>query len=151
MRPVNRGDIPKDSNEATIIFTEYGDARDALIDRIGDYCSYCESPLLAPAVEHIQPKSKEPILKKDWNNFLLACTFCNSIKSNKPIDAANSHNYFWPDTDNTYRPFIYEKDRSPQINILLDASNQQTAKNTLELTGLDREPLHQRLSKKDRR
>ncbi|MBD9357533.1 HNH endonuclease [Methylomonas albis] len=151
MRPVNRGDIPKDNNEAPIIFTEYSDARDALISRIGDYCSYCESPLLAPAVEHIQPKSKEPALEKDWNNFLLACTFCNSVKKDKPINTANFHSYFWADADNTFRAFIYEKDRSPQIDPSLTHAQQQIACETLGLTGLDREPSHPFLTKKDRR
>jgi len=151
MRPVSRGGAPTDSNGLPISFKEYCDARDELLKRIGDYCSYCESPLLAPAVEHIQPKSKEPTLEKTWSNFLLACTFCNSIKNDKTIDTNNLNEYFWADIDNTARAFIYEKDRSPQINVSLTISNQLIAQNTLVLTGLDREPLHPLLSKKDRR
>lgn len=151
MRPVNRRDRPTDSNSNPVEFKEYGDARDDLIKRIGDYCSYCESPLLAPAVEHIQPKSLEPALEKTWSNFLLACTYCNSIKDNKPVNACNLNDYFWADTDNTFRAFIYKKDRAPQIDISLNAHDRQIAHNTLELTGLDREPLHPLLTKKDRR
>lgn len=151
MRPVNRGDKPTDSNGNPVDFKEYGDARDDLIKRIGDYCSYCESPLLAPAVEHIQPKSKEAALEKAWSNFLLACTYCNSIKGEKTVDAGNVNDYFWADTDNTFRAFIYEKDRAPQVDISLNAANQQISYNTLEQIGLNREPLHPLLTKKDRR
>jgi uncharacterized protein (TIGR02646 family) len=151
MRPVNRGDRPTDTNDNPIDYKGYGDARDDLIERLGDYCSYCESPLLAPAVEHIQPKSKEPALEKIWSNFLLACTFCNSVKKDKTIDAGNLNDYFWADTDNTFRAFFYAKDRAPQIDSSLNSINQQIARNTLELTGLDREPLHPLLTNKDRR
>jgi uncharacterized protein (TIGR02646 family) len=151
MRPINRGDKPTDSNGNPVDFKEYGDARDDLIKRIGDYCSYCEVPLIAPVVEHIQPKSKEATLEKTWSNFLLACTYCNSAKGNKIVDASNLNNYFWADTDNTFRAFIYEKDRAPQVGISLNATNQQISHNTLELIGLDREPLHPLLTKKDRR
>lgn len=151
MRPVNRGDSPTDKDGIQIEFKDYGDARDDLIKRIGDYCSYCESPLLAPAIEHIQPKSKEAALENDWGNFLLACTYCNSIKKDKEISVSNLNDYFWPDCDNTFRAFIYEKDRSPQIDTSLNPRNQQLAGNTLGLTGIDREPTHPQLSKKDRR
>jgi uncharacterized protein (TIGR02646 family) len=151
MRPVNRGDKPTDSNGNPVDFKEYGDARDDLIKRIGDYCSYCESPLLAPAVEHIQPKKKDATLEKAWSNFLLACTYCNSIKGEKTVDAGNLNDYFWADTDNTFQAFIYAKDRAPQIDISLNATNQQLSHNALELTGLDREPGHPQLTYKDRR
>ena len=151
MRPIHRGDKPTDSNGNPIDFKDYGDVRNDSFTRIGYYCSYCESPLLAPAVEHIQPKSLEPALEKTWSNFLLACTYCNSIKGDKAVNAGNLNNYFWPDTDNIFRAFIYEKDRAPQIDISLNATNQQISRNTLELTGLDREPLHPSLTKKDRR
>jgi len=151
MRPVDRGDMPTDSAGKPISFKAYGDARDDLIKRIGDYCSYCESPLLAPAVEHIQPKSKEPALETAWTNFLLACTFCNSIKNNKTVNTANLNHYFWADADNTARAFVYLQDLAPQPNASLNPALHQIALNTLELTGLDRDPTHPLLSKKDRR
>jgi uncharacterized protein (TIGR02646 family) len=151
MRPVDRGDAPLDIEGKPVSFKTYADARDDLISRIGDYCSYCESPLLNPAVEHIQPKNKEPGLETSWSNFLLACTFCNSIKNDKTVNSANLNQYFWPDLDNTARAFIYRQDRAPQADTKLDPELQQIAYSTLELTGLDREPTHPLLSKKDRR
>ncbi len=82
---------------------------------------------------------------------MLACTYCNSIKKDKKIDASNLGDYFWADTDNTFRGFFYAKDRAPQINTSLPIAHQKISRNTLELTGLDREPLHPLLTKKDRR
>ncbi|NOQ36529.1 MAG: HNH endonuclease [Methylococcaceae bacterium] len=153
MRPVERGAIPCDKNGNVIIFKEYGDARNYLIGRLGDYCSYCEAPLFTPAIEHVQPKKEglSPELEKDWCNFLLACTYCNSNKGDKPVNINNLNDYFWADRDNTLRAFRYEKDRIPQIKQSLNATQQQIAQNSLELTGLSRERGHPKFSKKDRR
>ncbi|MEI6705739.1 MAG: hypothetical protein WCK96_01245 [Methylococcales bacterium] len=151
MRPVERGFVPLDSNGNGVKFKTYGDARDYLIGRLGDYCSYCESPLLAPAVEHVQPQSTVPELRNHWYNFLLACVFCNSVKKDTPININSVHNYFWASQQNTFRAFRYEKDRAPQIAMCLKPAHRQIAQNTLELTGLDREPSHPKLTVKDRR
>ena len=151
MRPVERGNVPLDKNGNAITFKEYGDARDELIARLGDYCSYCEVPLFTPAIEHIQPKNLCRSLEKDWGNFLLACTYCNSNKGDKPVNLNNLHDYFWADKDKTYRAFHYVKDRAPQISQNLNSAPQQIAQNSLELTGLDRERGHPKFSKKDRR
>lgn len=151
MRPVERGNIPLDKNGIAVKFKEYDDARDYLIERLGSYCSYCEMRIPTPAVEHIQPKSLQSALELAWNNFLLACPSCNSVKLNTNVNDSNFGDYFWADSDNTFRAFHYEKDLAPQINFNLDASQQIIATETLELTGLDREPLHPKLSKKDRR
>ncbi len=144
MRPIERGVNLK-------LFKEYGDARDDLINQLGAYCSYCEMRIPTPAVEHIQPKSLPNGLELAWDNFLLACNSCNSVKKDKNIDDNNLNNYFWADSDNPFRAFYYEQNRAPQISTSLTDFQQQIAKNTLELTGIDREPLHPKLSKKDRR
>ena len=151
MRPVERGAVPLDAKNKVIQFKKYGDARDYLIGRLGDYCSYCEVPLFTPAIEHIQPKNLHPVLEKEWGNFLLACTYCNSNKGDKPISSSNLHDYFWADKDNTFRAFRHEKDRALQVALSLNPSQQKIAQDTLELTGLDRERGHTKFSNKDRR
>jgi hypothetical protein len=56
---------------------------------IGSFCSYCESYSTGGLhVEHVVPKSPFVALEIDWDNFLLACPPCNSIKSNRPTYAA---------------------------------------------------------------
>jgi uncharacterized protein (TIGR02646 family) len=150
VRPTTRGDTPTENGKPKV-YAHYSAARDDLISRIGDYCSYCEMPLPTPAVEHIQPKNKQPEQENNWSNLLLACPSCNSIKKDKTLNAQNLNDYFWPDLDNTFRVFVYLKDSAPQTDPGLSPTDQQIAQNTLDLTGLDREPLHPRFSSKDRR
>lgn len=148
MRPVVRGDLPVDDAGDPKVFADYKEARDDLIDRMGDFCSYCEVALHSTIdVEHVLPKSLNPALELTWTNFLLACTNCNSIKGNQVVDLAD---FYWPDQDNTLRAFVYEQDEPPRISG--DAGvDSVKAQSTLELTGLDRAPGHPRLSNRDRR
>ena len=64
MRPVNRGPVPTHHNGEPKRYTEYGLARRDLIQRLGEFCSYCEMELdTSLAVEHIQPKEHRPHLE----------------------------------------------------------------------------------------
>ena len=132
MRPVLRGDAPPGA------FTNYRQARDPLIERLGDYCSYCEVPLLTQVdVEHMRPKDSNPNLSLTWSNFLLACTYCNRAKSNTDV---NMLDYFWPDRDNTFLAFIYPERLPPETNPALSSTQRTIADRTLVLTGLERMP-----------
>ncbi|WP_426992833.1 HNH endonuclease [Methylomonas sp. CM2] len=142
MRPVFRGNNPVDKAGNVILFKNYRNAAPILKDRLGKYCSYCELKFPQTHVEHIQPKSLEPQLENDWNNFLLACPLCNGIKNDSSINSGNLNDFFWPDKDNTFIPFVYEKDRAPQISNQLSGDLKKIAEKTLLLTGLDREPTH---------
>jgi uncharacterized protein (TIGR02646 family) len=114
LRPVVRGDAPVVAAGNPIVYTDYKQARDALIARMGDYCSYCEVALHSDIdVEHVLPKSLNPDLELEWSNFLLACGNCNSIKGGQTITLAD---YYWPDLDNTLRAFLYEQDEPPQVS-----------------------------------
>ncbi len=149
MRPVERGARPVDAAGALRVFAHYREARDPLIDQIGDHCSYCELPLHeGPDVEHVKPKSLYPGLERDWRNFLLGCCYCNAIKADEDLNLAD---YFWPDRDNTFRAFDYPVDLPPQPAGMLSAADRQKAQRTLELTGLDRVPGHPRFSERDLR
>lgn len=148
MRPVVRGDVPLDEHGDPKVFADYKQARDDLIDRMGDYCSYCEVALHSTIdVEHVLPKSPNPDLELIWSNFLLACTNCNSIKGHDDIDLIN---FYWPDQDNTLRAFLYEQDEPPQVGAA-DGLDTDKAHRTLQLTGLDRVPGHPSFSDRDRR
>jgi len=105
MRPVERGPHPTDALGAPVRFSQYAQARSALIDRLGEYCSYCEMHLDASlAVEHIQPKAVSPHLTLAWDNFLLACTNCNATKGDTNVKLAD---YLWPDRDDTFHALRY--------------------------------------------
>lgn len=148
MRPVFRGDGPLNDAGEPIVFRDYRDARDPLIERIGDYCSYCEVTLpSAIDVEHVLPKSRNPERALDWSNFLFACANCNSIKGSQHVALDD---YYWPDQDNTMRAYHYDRDEPPQVVHHADVDSAR-AQRTLELTGLDRVPGHPRYSRRDRR
>lgn len=96
MRPVNRGARPTHANGQAKQYKTYGNIRQDLISRIGEYCSYCETPLGANlAIEHILSKVFS-INEIDWNNSLLACTNCNSHKTDKTLSEGDLNNYYWP-------------------------------------------------------
>lgn len=143
MRPIFRGDHPqRDGNP--VIFKEYAEAREELIARMGEFCSYCEMHLDASlAVEHVQPKKPEgaPVnirsRELDWDNFLLACTNCNSTKGNNDVVIDE---YFWPDRDNTFRALAYLE--GGIIKPPLQGDLKTKAEETIKLTGLDKHPLN---------
>ena len=129
MRPVTRGPAPR-------AYARYQDAIGDLEDRLGTYCSYCERQLPASlAVEHVSPKSLDPAAERDWENFLLGCTNCNSVKGATPTAIADC---FWPDRDNPVRALRYERDGSVQTRGGLPPAHVVMANKLVELVGLDR-------------
>jgi hypothetical protein len=108
----------------------------ALAERLGEYCSYCEVPLAANlAIEHVLPKSVNPNAEEDWNNFLLACTNCNSTKGTNVRDVRA---YCFPHIDNTFEAFAYyEKDRLCWV-APTDTANRDRAERTINLLQLNR-------------
>lgn len=134
MRSVNRGAIPSDINGALITFTEYPEARRYLIDRLGEYCSYCERRIpTSLAVEHIRPKFHNPNLELSWDNLLLACANCNSTKGSENINIAD---YALPHVDNTYTFFQYDASAIVKPKHGLSDMDLDKTKNTIDLVGL---------------
>ncbi|MCG8004234.1 MAG: HNH endonuclease [Candidatus Thiodiazotropha lotti] len=129
MRPVERGEAPQE-------YAKYGDAIGDLEERLGNYCSYCERRLPASlAVEHMSPKDLVPERKLDWDNFLLGCVNCNSVKGVKNLD---DEACFWPDRDNTLRAIQYEAGGFVSVADDLGPTNRERAVETINLVGLDR-------------
>jgi len=141
MRPVDRGSIPLDDSGQPKEFSKYKYAKQDLLNRIGNYCSYCEVRVnVCPAVEHIMPKVHNPDLELQWSNFLVACTNCNSIKGINPKDG-NLDDYYWPDKDNTVRAIEYREGGTVRVNPSLSPEQRTKAEATIGLTGLDRKPV----------
>ncbi|PZD72820.1 hypothetical protein C1752_03287 [Acaryochloris thomasi RCC1774] len=131
MRPVERGDAPQ-------TFSDYRAAKPFLVNRLGDYCSYCERPIKTNlAVEHVRPKNLYPELREDWGNFLLGCVNCNSTKSDKDV---SRDKVLLPDQDNTFLAYVYTREGQVLPNPQLGDVLQKRAEATLALTGLDKFP-----------
>ena len=67
------------------IETVYKLAAVPLTERLGAYCSYCETAVPGLIeVEHVAPKAEYPTFSADWDNFLIACSPCNTSKREYP-------------------------------------------------------------------
>jgi len=146
MRPVDKDLFT--TNQIT--YNPYGDAKDDLILALGNFCSYCERRGYSSAldVEHIDDKDTYPNQKFNWNNFLLACKNCNSIKGTKAIEDS-----LMPHIDNTFTIFSYLESGLIIINTNVTAPLNLDTKvqKLMNLVGLDRIPGHPNYSYKDKR
>lgn len=123
MRPVSKG-------VARHVYTRWTDARDDLVDDLGNYCSYCESPAFQADVEHKEPKADPKYAHRalDWDNFLLACGYCNSLKRAKDTRVRS---VLFPDEKNTGWAFEYLPGGFVQVNSgLTDPAESAVAKDT---------------------
>lgn len=149
MRPILRTD-KFDSSGNPVEYNPWGDAKPELIDEIGDYCSYCEKQLdeSSLAIEHIYHKNQYTTQQFHWNNFLLACPICNSIKGIKDVVTRNP---FLPHLDNLlcFIEILY----GGVISIKTGVTGTDLARTQsfIELIGLDRTIGHPSYSNKDDR
>ena len=121
-----------------VAYARYRDAMPYLVNRLGWYCSYCEMEISnQPDLEHVQPKSLGGAVNM-LENFLIGCKKCNTIKSNKNPTRAN---HLWPDEDNTFVAYEYYNEIYVRPSAAVTGTPiEPIAKNTLELTGIDRLP-----------
>ncbi|MFL5664976.1 MAG: HNH endonuclease [Ktedonobacteraceae bacterium] len=152
MRPIDRGNAPVHITSRGIqpaLSETYSLFKGELIQRLGEYCSYCEVPLGANlAIEHVLPKTRNLNEENAWSNFLLSCINCNSSKGSKEILRAD---YYWPDDTainlatsgfNTFSMLEYYFDQ-PTQKVLLKANpgsgaNVAKVDATIKLTGLNK-------------
>ena len=149
MRPIFRGPVPTDAAGNPKKVSDYKDWRSDLIDRIGNYCSYCNMVLNdSPQVEHVSPKNPQvgQIAGNmlDWDNMLLACGPCNRAKSNNPCPAST---HLLPDFHNTHLAFehlVFDVPQKPgqkacvvKPRTSLTPSQSLKALNTVDLCKLD--------------
>lgn len=146
MRPVDKTRYTTNQVE----YNPYGDAKPYLIAAIGKFCSYCEREGFSSAldVEHIEDKDAHPDKKFLWDNFLLACKNCNSIKGTKEIDFPN---IILPHLQNTFSPFEYLESGLIKIKDEVVEPSRSRVVALVKLVGLDRRPGHPRYSTKDDR
>lgn len=150
MRPVVKYPCPEKPKGTKKVFSPYDIAKPDLVDNLGDFCSYCDWQvnIVALEVEHVDDKHNNPGKMESWDNFLLACKNCNTIKGTKPI---NYSTMLFPHIQNTYEIFTYLNEGVISINNKLDQGIQLKVQNMINLVGLDRDPSHAQYSFKDKR
>lgn len=136
MRPVDRGPVPQDENSRSRRFRPYRKAKADLLERLGEYCSYCERPGDLH-VEHVIPKVHREDLEEEWTNFLLACVNCNSTKGDGNL---SRDGYLWPDEDSTWAAFEYLPEGIVRVADSLSKHERARAERLSELVGLERRP-----------
>ncbi|CCY03495.1 uncharacterized protein BN812_00975 [Prevotella sp. CAG:924] len=150
MRPVEKkkpGDTVRylNSNNQVVVHTlqehypHYKDALFPLVGNLGSYCSYCEQPQTVDVidVEHIVPKSEGGSYTA-WNNFLLCCKICNSVKGTKKLNPDTGCQ--WPHLNNTFYSFVYDETGRVRVNDHIPEISKQRAQKLLDLTQLQRYP-----------
>ncbi|HVV54420.1 MAG TPA: hypothetical protein VHC47_03795 [Mucilaginibacter sp.] len=109
MRPV-RKELPARLFDATVTLAgaEDGILQNALIDTLGNYCSYCEMPLTGFHNEHYRYRAAwEPAVDlNQWQDLLLICADCRSHIQKPVISAEEADNMLWPDLDLTFAPNV---------------------------------------------
>ena len=122
-------------HEVQTDYDPYGKAKMPLVGNLGTYCSYCEGKRQPSnlAVEHMAAKSKGGP-ETEWNNFLLSCNICNSVKGTVVPD----DQYHWPHINNTFLSFIYDETGRMRVNKDIPLISQKKAENLMKLVKLQR-------------
>jgi uncharacterized protein (TIGR02646 family) len=74
------GESPTDHEKSRY---RHSEIKEVLKHETHGKCAYCESYVLHVAfgdIEHIIPKSLQPVLTFEWSNLTLACDICNTAK-----------------------------------------------------------------------
>ena len=132
MRSICRGPWPVGDDGNRQSFHRYQTARIPLIERIGEYCSYCERRTDLD-LEHVVPQKHANDLGTKWSNFLLGCRNCNSHNSCKN---QSREGYLWPDRDNTFRAFEYRSGGRISVGEGLEPSEHSKAMELFALVDL---------------
>jgi len=99
---------------ATSAAKQTTDIHHALIESLGNYCSYCEMPLSDYQVEHLRYLAAWPeVLKlQEWDDLLLICNDCRNHIRVPALNKESAAAMLWPDRDITFSlvnsPFLYE-------------------------------------------
>lgn len=157
MRPVVKS-IRIDANNNPLEIDPWSGAKEDLVDELGPFCSFCEkyNSRSALQVEHIKGKGcKDAVgnliydqLKFRWDNFLLACVNCNSVKGDKDIAISTP---FMPHENNIMHFIEVLTGGLIQIKPGVDGNNAAVTRAYIDLIGFDRCPGHPRYSDRDDR
>jgi hypothetical protein len=157
MRPVIKS-IRYSSPNVPLEVTHWQEAKEELTNEIGTFCSYCGkyNSRSALHVEHIYGKKcidaagnlKYTHLQNRWDNFLLACVNCNSVKKSKDIAVSDP---YLPHLNNLLHFIEILAGGIIRIKPEVTGIDFARTKAFIDLIGLDRIPGHPEYSNKDDR
>jgi uncharacterized protein (TIGR02646 family) len=102
------------------------------------YCMYCLDSE-ATSIDHFRPRSEHPYNTFDWDNYVLACSHCNSNEKREqfPVDHRGSHLLL--------NPFEDDPQMHLHLDIVLGERTARTARGltTIEVFNLNRTRLTQ--------
>ncbi len=106
MRPITLQPTPKDKDGNKITVNTYQDWRDDLLKAYGPHCAYCNIRISGgpKPVDHIVAQVNSEVDPLDFSNLVLACSNCNTYKSDKEY---NHTNHYLPTYHNTHIIFEY--------------------------------------------
>ncbi|MBV7529891.1 hypothetical protein [Chitinophaga sp. sic0106] len=79
----------------------------ALIESLGNYCSYCEMPLSGYHVEHLKFHAAWPeqVTFRQWDELLLICNDCRTHIRIPELNDLSAAAMLWPDKDPSFSLF----------------------------------------------
>ena len=86
VRRIEAGETPTDSERRRY---NHAEIKSALVAETHGKCAYCESKMRHVSygdIEHVLPKINDPTRWFDWANLTLACSVCNTKKSDSPAE-----------------------------------------------------------------
>jgi hypothetical protein len=120
MRPIKKQQPPYLTDNSTDALSSESRAgretiQNALIETLGNYCSYCEIPLGGYLIEHYRYLAawQPEINISEWEDLLLICADCRSHIRKSVLTAEQAEAMLWPDRDVTFgtyaqSPLLYE-------------------------------------------
>lgn len=137
MRPVNKISPPIQQLQQRSGTVKPGTVTNALIDTIGNYCSFCEMQLSGYHVEHLRyyaawPESVDISM---WEDLLLICNDCRNNIRVPALNKLSADALLWPDRDlsfNLYNsPLHYEL--RPVKYVVVNADGDRILEKNMEL------------------
>lgn len=157
MRPVIKS-IRYSAPNVPLEVAHWREAKEELTNEMGNFCSYCGkyNSRSALQVEHIYGKKcvdaagnlKYTHLQNRWDNFLLACVNCNSVKNSKDIAVSDP---YLPHLNNLLHYIEILAGGIVQIKPDVTGRDLIRTKAFIDLIGLDRIPGHPEYSNMDDR
>lgn len=137
MRPVNKISPHIQQLQQLNGSIERGAITNALIDTIGNYCSYCEMPLSGYHVEHLRYVAAWPesVDLSQWDDLLLICNDCRNNIRVPVLNKLSADALLWPDRDlsfNLYNsPLHYEL--RPVKYVVMNTEGERILEEDMEL------------------